>query len=278
MFLKQIDTSAKIVLTAFALVYVIALLIFVIENNLASKEAELANTEQNYSPEYSRENNKTNTEAEDLNRQSSQINNKDTEPINSVAQFREQIFNLYGFSETAKNYISNNSYIIVRNLNDSCGGGGWRPWDRTVELNCAQHEAAVHELSHVWWHNYRLNNPGMAKGLATDLVRLADGEGSETAVEFAKGYVYGIGDWQGMYCTDHGCANVHNIKDSDFDITEEAARARINDWEIYAGLSSWTMGEFKQGSHALPEFLWKYFEPQFTGTIKTTPYYEGGHQ
>lgn len=191
--------------------------------------------------------------------------------------YRDYIFTTYGFTDNAQNFIKSNSSIRVKDLSGTCGGGFWIPWEKTVEINCTQHEATVHELSHAWWHTRRLQNPDDVKGLARDVVRLADGDGSTSAVAFAKGYVYGIGDWKGMYCTRAGCADVKNIKDSDFDLTESTANAKIIDWEIYAGFSSWIMGRFKDGSHALPEYMWKYFEPEFTGSIQITPYYDGGH-
>ena len=199
------------------------------------------------------------------------------QPTTDAATYRDYMFSTYGFTSTAQNFIKSNSSIRVKDLNGTCGGGFWIPWEKTVETNCAQHEATIHELSHAWWHTRRLQNPADARGLVRDLVRLADGDGSSTAVAFARGYVYGIGDWKGMYCTSQGCADVHNIQDSDFDLTESTYNAKIIDWEIYAGLSSWTMGKFKDGSHALPSYLWKYFEPEFTGTIQVTPYYDGGH-
>lgn len=198
--------------------------------------------------------------------------------FSSANSFRDYILNTYGFTETAANFIKNNSTITVGQLSGSCNGGGeWIPASKTVQLNCIQHEAALHELSHVWWHTYRLQNPEVVKGLARDLVKLADGDGAATAVAFAKTYVSGDGgSFKGMYCNNGCVADVHNLQDSDFDITESAANAKINDWEIYAGLSSWTMGRFKSGSHALPAYMWKYFDPEFTGTIQITPYYDGG--
>ena len=194
--------------------------------------------------------------------------------------FRDFVLQAFGVTDTAKAFIKNNSTIEIADLKDTCSGGGgsWNPSSKKVLLNCAQYEGGLHELSHVWWHTYRLQNPDKAKSLAKDVVRMADGDGSAAAVEFAKGYVNGIGTWKGMYCTDAGCADPHNIKDSDFDITEAAANAKINDWEIYAGLSSWTMGRYKDGSHALPSYMWQYFSPEFKGVITEKPYYDGGHQ
>lgn len=199
-------------------------------------------------------------------------------PFADANTFREFIFQSFGFTDAAKTLIKNNSTIEIKDLVNACGGGGfWMPADKKVVLNCTQYEAGLHELSHVWWHTYRLQNPEVVKSLVKDVVRLADGDGSADAVAFAKGYVNGIGSWKGMYCTDNGCADPHNIKDSDFDLTEAATKAKINDWEIYAGLSSWTMGKFKDGSHALPSYMWKYFELEFKGEISEKPYYEGGH-
>ncbi|MBI2018620.1 hypothetical protein HYS96_02830 [Candidatus Daviesbacteria bacterium] len=200
--------------------------------------------------------------------------------FSSADVFRDYILNAYGFTATAADFIKRNSTITVNDLSDSCSGGGgfWIPATRNVQLNCAQHEGTVHELSHVWWHTFRLQNPEMVKGLARDVVRLADGDGSSIAVAFARTYVYGDGgSFKGMYCNNGCVADVHNLQDSDFDLTEAASNAKINDWEIYAGLSSWTVGRFKTGSRALPSYFWKYFEPQFTGTIQITPYYDGGH-
>lgn len=189
-------------------------------------------------------------------------------------KFRDYIFSSFGFTQEATNFIKSNSKIVVNNLAKNCGGGFWVPWTKTVIVFCGQHEAALHELSHVWWDEQRVINPDMAKGLTKDLVRLADGDGSEEAIKFARYYVYGGLDWKGMYCTSNGCADVHNIQDGDFDLTHEAKRAKIIDWEIYAGLSSWMMGQYKSGRRALPDYLWKYFEPQFLGEIKIKPYYD----
>lgn len=192
--------------------------------------------------------------------------------------FRDFIFQGFGFTTEAKNLITANSTIEVKDLQNACnGGGGWMPGDKKVVLNCTQYEAAIHELSHVWWHAYRLRNPDMAKGLAKDVVRLSNGDGPTAAVSFAKDYVNGIGSWKGMYCTDNGCADPQNIKDSDFDLIEAATNAKINDWEIYAGFASWTMGKYKDGPRALPDYAWKYFEPEFKGLIAEKSYYEGGH-
>jgi len=205
--------------------------------------------------------------------------------LSSAEDFRENIFSLYGFRDAAAEFIRSNSSILVKNLQDVCGGGGWIPTEKRVELNCAQHEAAMHELSHVWWHAYRIQYPEIKKDLARDAVRLANLDVQENpqyqeVIEFARGYVYGIGEWQGMYCNNNKCVvDVQNILESEFgrDDDDTGLSSQVNDWEIYAGFSSYTMGKFKDGPHELPVFMWIYFEPEFTGIIFDAAYYEGGH-
>ncbi|MBI1888932.1 MAG: hypothetical protein HYS15_03335, partial [Candidatus Spechtbacteria bacterium] len=119
-------------------------------------------------------------------------------------EFREQIFDFYGFTESAREFITAKSDIIVRDFSPTSGGGFWHPDKNLVELFTAQHEAAVHELSHVWWHFFRLKYPKLKKGLVLDTVRLADlnpaeYRGCEQAIVFAHGYAYGTDDWIGMY-------------------------------------------------------------------------------
>lgn len=189
--------------------------------------------------------------------------------------FRQQLFALFGFTRQAAEYIAGTSSFDVHKPDTTQGGGGWCPWDRLVLLNGSQREAAVHECCHVFWHDYRRMYPNLARDLARDVVRLADMDPRRfphcrAAIEFARGYVNGIGTWKGMYATDRGkVADVHHLTDDDF-------AHRVIDWEIFAGFCSWTMGRFKDGPHRLPRFMWRYFEPVFTGTIHARPYYDGG--
>lgn len=198
-------------------------------------------------------------------------------------EFREQIFELYGFTLGAREFIRNNSGIVVHSFSDFGGGGYWHPDQTLVELFTAQHQAAVHELSHTWWHRFRAAHPEMKMGLAKDVVKLADMDvfsspQYKAAIQFAHSYVYGVGDWIGMYGnadyennTAELPADIHNLTIEDF-------LYKINDWEIFAGFCSWTMGRYKTGPHILPQFLWKYLSTLFTGAIKIVPYYiDGGH-
>ncbi|MBI2845825.1 MAG: hypothetical protein HYX86_04690 [Chloroflexi bacterium] len=196
-------------------------------------------------------------------------------------EFRELIFDLYGFTPEAQEHIRRNSRIVV-NEADPVKAGYWYADKRIVYLTSFGHEAAVHELSHVWWHDLRLKDRTLREELVRDLVRVSDMDPQEEpknapAIKFSLEYVYGIPErgWKGMLANAHYNdgpmpQNVHHLTPEDFE-------DRVNDWEIYAGFSSWTMGRFRDGPRHLPEFMWRYFEPQFKGIIKAVPYYEGGH-
>lgn len=190
--------------------------------------------------------------------------------------FREKMFQYYGFTSEASQHVRSTSIIVIHDPPTE-GGGFWWPGYRKVELFGFSHEAAVHELSHAWWEDYRMQNHNLIIDLAKDVVRLADMDPRlnpdlASAIAFARGYVYGIENWKGMYSTDSGSADVHSLQEADF----SASKPRVMDWEIYAGFCSWTMGRFKEGSHKLPNFMWRYFDPEFIGRILVTPYYDGG--
>lgn len=197
-------------------------------------------------------------------------------------EFREQIFDLYGFTESAREFIRAKSSIIVRNFSSNSGGGFWHPPPRKqVELFTSQHEGAVHELSHVWWHFFREKHPEIKSGLVLDTVRLADLNsieytGCEQAINHAHGYVYGINDWIGMYGNADYKNNLKNKPKDIHNLTDKYIEILVNDWEIFAGFCSFMMGRFRYGPRQLPTFMWKYFDPMFTGIVDTAPYYMGG--
>lgn len=198
-----------------------------------------------------------------------------------AGRFRELIFRLYGFTPQAQDLIRQASKILV-NEEDPVKAGYWYPDQRTVYLTSYQHEGAVHELSHVFWHELRLEDRQLREDLVRDLVRLSDMDPAQhpnyaPAIKFTREYVYGIPErgWKGMLANAHYDngpmpEDIHNLTPEDFE-------NKVNDWEIYAGLCSWTMGKFKEGPHRLPPSMWRYFELQFTGYVLVRPYYEGGH-
>lgn len=182
-------------------------------------------------------------------------------------KFREEIFRDFGFRPAAAEHIRATSSVEVLRFDTSSGGGGWAPWDRLVILDTAQREAAVHELAHVWWHDRRRTHPDERGALARDVVRLAGLDPARNprhreAIEFARGYVHGIGDWEGMY---------PKVRDPRH-LTAEDLEKRVLDWEIFAGFSSWTMGDLSR----LPPFMARHFRELFTGRLRVVPYYRGG--
>lgn len=202
----------------------------------------------------------------------------------SATRFRDEVFRDFGFTPAAQAFLRAHSEVLLiddKKIDgeEGCrGGGGFASWEHKVILFCKQYEAAVHEFSHVWWYAIRLQDPQLKKNFVRDVARLAEMNDPKykNAVEFAREYIYGEGSWKGMLCNNDNCANPQNIQDEDFgddqDFTGQSTK--INDWEMYAGMSSWHMGQYKAGPRELPYFMWKYFEPQFTGIISATPYYQ----
>ncbi|MCJ7792440.1 MAG: hypothetical protein MUP45_00455, partial [Candidatus Marinimicrobia bacterium] len=139
------------------------------------------------------------------------------------------------------------------------------------------------ELAHAFWDKQLRGNPEIRKELVYDLIELALMNSEENsqyseAIKMAQIYVFGterFNGWKGMFCNRDG--QNKNCASSYLHPTNEDFDQFINDHEIFAGLASWQMGQYKSGPHVLPEFMWKYYEPLFTGEIQTIPYYEGGH-
>ncbi|MGH2460291.1 MAG: hypothetical protein ACRDIY_15650 [Chloroflexota bacterium] len=133
--------------------------------------------------------------------------------------------------------------VKVRDSHATSGGGYWWPDRKLVDLFTAQEEAAIHELAHAWWHERRLQGRNAAE-LMVAVVKLSEEADPRfaRAAELARQYVYGIttqrdpnsptGWWRGML-------------------------AEGNDWEMFAGLASGTMGH--------PERLPAYVRRFYTG-------------
>ena len=155
-------------------------------------------------------------------------------------------------------------------------GGGWNPpvnyvGKGSIVLKSFQDEGCIHEHSHIYWHWHRHENLWLPLQLAQDLVKVADLDESNhpderEAIWFSQDYVSGTPStgWPGMYPE---VADVHNLTPEDMD-------DKVLDWEIFAGLSSFTMGRFRVGRHQLPPALWPYLDRFFTGTIWRRPYYD----
>lgn len=205
---------------------------------------------------------------------------QDPEWVKRSEKFREHIFETHRFTPAAREFIRANSRIIVLDFASEQGGGGhWPPGSfdsgpvGLVQLFTAQHEAAVHELSHVWWHFWRLHHPGLKKDLVRNLVILAGLNRDEftdriEAINIAYTYVHGDGVWLGMLGNADGRNNPANLPKDIHSLTEEDFEFRVNDWEIFAGLASFTMGRFNEGPRKLPPSMYIYFEPLFMGALE----------
>ncbi len=151
---------------------------------------------------------------------------------------RESLFRRYPFDPEGAAYIRAHSHIAVQDFATTTGGGYWDPGRRLVFLYTAQDEAALHEHAHVWWHERRLA-PGQADGMIAATVRLAaepDPHYARTQ-RLAHDYVHGIPaqHWAGML-------------------------VERNDWEMFAGLASGTMGDMR----LLPPYVRRFYAGLFT--------------
>ena len=69
--------------------------------------------------------------------------------------FVEEVMRAHHFTPEAQGWLRANVNLRVDDLSSERGGGYWQPQTREVRLFTAQHEAAVHELAHAWWHDRR---------------------------------------------------------------------------------------------------------------------------
>lgn len=141
----------------------------------------------------------------------------------------------YHFTTEAQEWIESNVKVQVDDFNSKRGGGYWIPAQNKVHLFSAQHEAAVHELAHSWWH-YRRH--GREDEMIEAVVRLSAERDPQYRVmaKLAFGYVHGIPEqkWAGML-------------------------VERNDWEMFAGLASGTMGDMRM----LPPYVRRLYQGLF---------------
>lgn len=158
----------------------------------------------------------------------------------------EQLFERYPFAAGAIR-LFRGLRLEAGDLSAPHGGGFWWSDKNLVQVRGAQDEAAVHELAHAFWESARVDGSN-AKDLMKAVVALAnesDPRYSPTQ-ELAHHYVHGIktqpdptsptGYWRGMLVED-------------------------NDWEMFAGLASGTMGDMA----LLPPYVSTFFVGLFEG-------------
>ncbi len=149
--------------------------------------------------------------------------------------FVEEVMLLHHFTPQARQWLRANVRLRVDDLNSTQVGGYWIPDRREVHLFTAQHEAAVHELAHAWWHYRR---EPLKEQMIEATVRLSEEQDPKyaDAARLAYGYVHGIPEqnWEGLLVT-------------------------RNDWEMFAGLASGTMGDMSK----LPPYVRRLYEGLF---------------
>ncbi len=166
------------------------------------------------------------------------------EPAAAVREWFEGVFKRQPFTESAKAFFRT-LRLEAGDLSAEWGGGFWWGDQRLVQVRGAQDEAAVHELAHAFWHDAREIGSN-ARELMDAVVRLAEEPDPRyrQAQRLAHDYVHGIptqpdpdsptGYWRGM-------------------LVEE------NDWEMFAGLASGTMGDLR----LLPPYARRFYAGLF---------------
>jgi hypothetical protein len=149
--------------------------------------------------------------------------------------FAEEVMVQHHFTSGARKWLRENINLRVDDMSSTRGGGFWRPLIREVQLFTAQHEAAVHELAHAWWQDRR--EPRKDEMIEAT-VRLSEEQDPRYAAttKLAHDYVHGIPEqnWAGML-------------------------VERNDWEMFAGLASGTMGDMRK----LPPYVRKLYAGLF---------------
>lgn len=149
--------------------------------------------------------------------------------------FVADVMDRHHFTSGARRWLRDNVNLRVDDMASTSGGGYWMPQTREVRLFTAQHEAAVHELAHAWWHDRR--HP-LKEEMIEATVRLSAEQDPRYAAttKLAHDYVHGIPEqnWAGML-------------------------VERNDWEMFAGLASGTMGDMSK----LPPYVRKLYAGLF---------------
>ena len=136
--------------------------------------------------------------------------------------FARTVMREHNFTLGAQRWLEETINLRVDDLSSKGGGGYWAPASREVRLFSAQHEAAVHELAHAWWHYRREARKDEMIEATVRLSAEPDARYAELA-RLAFGYVHGIPEqpWEGLLVT-------------------------RNDWEMFAGIASGTMGDMRK--------------------------------
>lgn len=173
--------------------------------------------------------------------------------------FREKVMYKYGFTAKASSYLRSQTSIDVMNISEKkpfgiTHSGYWKPGSKNVKLNTASDEVAIHEFAHAWWEEMRKDEK-VRVNLIKDTLKLSKmvGENYELAIKRAEDLVQ-------KYCL---CSSEEKIN---YD--------RVDDHHLYAFMAEFTMGKFKDGSHKLPEFMWKYFDGLFSSHLRVEACFE----
>ncbi|MEX0616335.1 MAG: hypothetical protein WD231_00815 [Candidatus Woykebacteria bacterium] len=175
--------------------------------------------------------------------------------------YREKVFYKYGFTAEASSYLRRKTSIFVVNISETrpfgfTHSGYWSKsaGGNSIKLNTANDEVAVHELAHAWWDKISVDK-SLKQGLVNDTIRLSKLNDSRYNQAVKK-----AGLIVSNFCN---CLNPATVN-----------YKGVDDHHFYAYMAQFTMGNFKDGPHQLPSFMWKYFDSMFLGKTRVVSCYE----
>lgn len=90
--------------------------------------------------------------------------------------YREKVFYRYGFTTEARSYLRGTRIEVANIFEEKPLGlshsGYWKPNTKSVLLNTANDEVAVHEFGHSWWEQFR-GSKEARKNLIADTIILS---------------------------------------------------------------------------------------------------------
>jgi hypothetical protein len=176
------------------------------------------------------------------------------EQSRSAEAYLDELFAFFPFSPSFQSWLRGPGGIRVQvdDPHSTSGGGGWYPDRRLVQLHTAQYEAAIHELSHAFWHERRKDRQ-VRDDLVAAVQRLAEDEDPRWARvhTLAGHYVHGIP-------TQPGFERGMLLPESEWG-AGGGPRGEWNDWEMFAGLASGCMADIR----LLPPYVRRFYADLF---------------
>lgn len=174
--------------------------------------------------------------------------------------YREEILTNYGFSNKARWFFRVSTFF---NVSEPENKGlpkklvhQFDPATKSVLVSSANDELAIHGLAHAWWWKINRTDKTLKNTFINDFIKLS----GEKNTKFENSSLYAVTLRLSSYCN---CPDDNKLSLDEIDADH-----------LFALMSAFTMGKFKDGDRRLPSYMWPYFEEMFTGDVKVATCYE----